>query len=409
LEGAVLRAEPIGGAGPMDPSAPEASEPLYGRNFKLVFAANFALNLAVSLFVMLPAFVMHLGGGAAQIGAVIAAGGVAALAVRPLNGVGVDRLGHRWVAMRFLILDAVATALYIPVASLGWPLFTVRVIHGAIDGTARVALFAMVYELLPAGQRRGEAMATFTLCSMIPAALGPAMGEEIIAYFGFGWFFGAAAMLCLVSAAIASRLPASRAVTHRAATTAPASAAGFMDLLRDRVLLPLWMVTLLWAIALASRTFVIPFAYQQGIARVGWYFMLYAGVAVVLRIFAAGVLDRVGLDRILAPALAVTAIGLGLLALYRPLRNAGLSRGGRRRRARLLLSGAVRASDWAYTARADGPFVGDFQLAAGLRRNGGTVRIGPDGECDRLCADVPGFGPDRVGQRGLLWVWHRVA
>jgi predicted MFS family arabinose efflux permease len=79
-------------------------------------------------------------------------------------------------------------------------------------------------------------------------------------------------------------------------------------------LLPLWVITLLWSIALASRTFVVPFAYQRGIARVGWYFMLYCGVAVVLRVFAAGVLDRVGLGRILAPSLMLTALGLGLLA-----------------------------------------------------------------------------------------------
>jgi predicted MFS family arabinose efflux permease len=148
---------------------------------------------------------------------------------------------------------------------------------------------------------------------MIPAALGPALGEEIIAYLGFGWFFGTAAVLCLVSAAIASRLPATRKVSNpKAGAAAPAS--GFVALLRARVLLPLWVITLLWAIALAARTFVIPFAYQQGVARVGGYFMLYAGVAVALRIFAAGLLDRVGLDRILAPALVATSAGLLLLA-----------------------------------------------------------------------------------------------
>ena len=134
-------------------SAPEVSEPLYNPDFWLVFGANFALNLAVSLFVMLPAFVMRLGGGAAQIGAVIAAGSLAALAVRPLNGVGIDRFGCRWLAVRLLVLDALATVLYVPVGSLGWSIFAVRAIHGAIDGTARVALFAMVYELLPAGRR----------------------------------------------------------------------------------------------------------------------------------------------------------------------------------------------------------------------------------------------------------------
>lgn len=293
-------------------AAPEVSEPLYRRDFWLVFGANFALNLSLSLFVMLPAFVMRLGGGAAQIGAVIAAGGVAALAVRPLNGVGVDRFGSRWVAVRFLLLDALATALYIPVGSLRWPIFAVRAIHGGIDGTARVALFAMVYELLPAG-RRGQAMATFTLCSMIPAALGPAMGEEIIAYLGFNWFFIAAAALCLISAAITLRLPARRAAP-RSHSRQPAPPTGFVALLRDRALMPLWAVTLLWSIALASRTFVIPFAYQQGIARVGWYFMLYCGVAVVLRLFGAGLLDRVGLERMVAPSLVLTALGLVFLA-----------------------------------------------------------------------------------------------
>ena len=286
--------------------------PLYSRDFWLVFGANFALNLAGSLFVMLPAFVMRLGGGAAQIGAVIAAGGLAALAVRPPNGVGIDRFGCRWLALRLLVIDALATLLYIPVGSLRWPIFAVRAIHGATDGTARVVLFAMVYELLPAG-RRGQAMATFTLCSMIPAALGPSMGEEIIAQLGFSWFFIAAAALCLISAAIVSRMPPITGSTRRD-RHASAPASGFAALLRDRALLPLWMVTLLWSIALAARTFVIPFAYQEGIARVGWYFMLYCGVAVLLRVFGAGFIDRVGLGRIIAPSLMLTAIGLGFLA-----------------------------------------------------------------------------------------------
>ena len=278
-----------------------------------MFGANFALNMAGSLFVMLPAFVMHLGGGAAMIGAVIAVGGVAALAVRPLNGVAVDRWGIRRVAVRCLILDAIATALYVPLGSLRWPLFAVRIIHGAIDGTARVALFAMAYELLPPG-RQGQAMATFTLCSMIPAAIGPIMGEEIIDALGFGWFFAAAAAMCAAAAVITASAPARRARAPHDPHREPAATASFGHLLRSRALMPLWIVTLLWSVALASRTFVIPFAYQEGVARVGWYFMLYCGVAVVLRMFAAGLLDRVGLRRIVTPALALTALGLGLLA-----------------------------------------------------------------------------------------------
>ncbi len=194
-----------GAAGPPEAAdQPQAS--LYTHNFWLVFAAHFAANMAANLFVMLPLFVMRLGGGPAMIGAVIAAGGVAALAVRPLNGSGIDRFGCKWIAVRFLLLDALATALYIPLGALGWPLFAVRAIHGAIDGTARVALFGMVYELLPA-RRGGEAMATFTLCSMVPAAIAPLLGEEIVHALGFAVFFALAVALCLVAALIASQAP----------------------------------------------------------------------------------------------------------------------------------------------------------------------------------------------------------
>jgi MFS family permease len=289
----------------------EPAAPLYPRNFWLVFAAHFALNLSVNLFVMLPLFVVRLGGGAAMIGTVIAAGGVAALAVRPLNGSGIDRFGCKWIAVRFLVLDALATALYIPLGALGWPLFAVRAIHGAIDGTARVALFGMVYELLPAA-RGGEAMATFTLCSMIPAAVAPLIGEEIVHALGFHVFFAVAAALCLVAAAIASQAPPDRVAPAHSRQSTPQI--GFLSMLRDRALLTLWAITLLWSVALASRSFVVPFAYQVGIARVGWYFLAYCGVAVVLRVFSASFLDRVGLQRVIAPTLVMSAGGLALLA-----------------------------------------------------------------------------------------------
>jgi predicted MFS family arabinose efflux permease len=152
-------------------------------------------------------------------------------------------------------------------------------------------------------------MATFTLCSMIPAAIAPLAGEELIHAVGFGAFFAVAAALCLLSAAIATRTPPDRIDRPH---SAPATV-GLVTLLRDRLLLPLWVITILWSIALSSRTFVVPFGYQVGIARVGWYFMLYSGSAVLVRLFGAAFLDRVGLERVLPPTLIGSAIALVLL------------------------------------------------------------------------------------------------
>ena len=70
----------------------------------------------------------------------------------------------------------------------------------------------------------------------------------------------------------------------------------YLALMRDAKLQPLWVVTLLFSLAISSRlSFVAPFAYQKGIATVGVYFFIYALVGVVVRIVGRRVLDRVGL------------------------------------------------------------------------------------------------------------------
>ncbi len=86
-------------------------------------------------------------------------------------------------------------------------------------------------------------------------------------------------------------------------------------LLSDRGLVPLWIVTLLFALALSLRlSFVAPFAYEQGVRRVGIYFAIYSVVAVSVRLGGGRVLDRLGLRTMVAPAMTVTAIGIALIA-----------------------------------------------------------------------------------------------
>jgi MFS family permease len=75
-----------------------------------------------------------------------------------------------------------------------------------------------------------------------------------------------------------------------------------------------WIVSLLFALTNAARSsFVAPFAYQRGIHTVGWYFTIYAAVAVIVRL-TGRMLDRLGLERTLPPTLFTLALGIGLLA-----------------------------------------------------------------------------------------------
>ncbi len=285
---------------------------IYGRAFWLVFFATFALNCCSNLFALFPLWVVDLGGGLSTIGALVGTGPLFALLARPYVGTAIDRRGRRATSLWFLALDVVALALYIPIHSLGWPIYVVRAIHGAVEGTARVALFAMVFDLLPEG-REGEAMTVFSLSGMGPASIAPLFAEILIKHSGFTAFFLSAVALVAIATVLAMLLPDDRLIhhEHHDAPRGPS----YLALMRDAKLQPLWVVTLLFSLAISSRlSFVAPFAYQKGIRTVGVYFVIYALVGVVVRILGRRVLDRVGLARMLVPSLVILALGMALIA-----------------------------------------------------------------------------------------------
>jgi MFS family permease len=287
----------------------------YSLDFWLVFTASFAVWLAANLFVFFPVFVVRLGGGAAQIGAIVGVGALAALAARPALVPLLEWRGRRAVALWALVLEGLVIALYLPVHALGWPIYVVRILQGVVDGTARAALFAMTFDVIPNG-RRGQAMALFSLSGQGPAALGPPIGEAILKHFGFKIFFCVAALLCLVAAIATVMLPGADASGEPQQNSAAVAGESYRALLFDRKLAPLWVVSFIFAFAVAARlSFVAPFAYEKNIAQVGWYFALYSGIAVVLRLFGGSVLDRVGVERILGPAMGLLGIGVAILAL----------------------------------------------------------------------------------------------
>jgi len=294
---------------------PDTPASLYSRDFWLVFTATFALNVALNFFVLLPIFIVRLGGHANTIGAIVATAGLAALVARPGSSFAVDRRGRRWTAMWFLVLNALAMTAFIPVRSLGWPIYAVAALNGIANGTARVALFAMVYPLLPRG-REGQAMAVQSLSGQGPASFGALLGEVIMHRLGFTVLFASAAALCLIAAIavamVAKDLPHAQ---QPAAVSARARDGGYLALLLHRSLLPYWIVTFCFGFAMSSRmSFIAPFAYRQGITSVGIYFTLYGVVAVFVRL-SGSLMDRLGLDRMLAPSLAVMGVGIALVAL----------------------------------------------------------------------------------------------
>jgi MFS family permease len=290
-----------------------ASDSIYGRGFWLLFIATFALNFAANMFVLFPLFIVGLGGGATSIGAIVGTASLFALLARPYAGVAIDRRGRRITAFWAMLLDVGALSLYLPIRTIGLPIFAVRAIHGAVEGTARVALFAIVFDVIPES-RRGEGMAIFSICGMGSAIIAPLVAEVLIRRVGFTAFFATAMALAATGAMLTLKLPGDR--PHRAGEHHEApSGASYAQLLNDAGLRPLWIVTLLFSLALSPRlSFVAPFAVERGIATVGGYFAIYSTAAVITRIAGGRMLDRIGFGRVLVPSMAVLGFGLALIA-----------------------------------------------------------------------------------------------
>lgn len=294
------------------PAAPLGIGRGYGRDFWAVFAANFALNGSSNMLVLFPLFIVRLGGGAAMIGAIAAFGLAMALVVRPGVPLAIERMGRRSTVLWALAIEGLALALYIPLHSLGLPLFGVRALHGVCEGTARVALFAMLFNILPEG-RHAEAMTIFSLNGMMPAAFAPMIGEEIIRRFGFTGFFLTAAALCGCGAIAMARVSGELGLRTEASDSVDGGA-GYRAQLLDRALKPIWIATFLFSAALTSRlNFVAPFASQQRVAQVGVYFVIYSLAAILVRIAGGRLIETVGAERILASSLVTLGLGIGLL------------------------------------------------------------------------------------------------
>jgi MFS family permease len=287
-------------------------ESIYGRDFWLLFIATFTLNFGSNMFVLFPLFIVGLGGGATSIGAIVGTYSLAALLARPYVGVAIDQRGRRSIAFWAMLLDVGALALYLPIRAIGIPIYLVRAIHGSVEGTARVALFAMVFDVIPES-RRGEGMAIFSICGMGSAIVAPLVAEVLIKQIGFIAFFVTSMALAASGAMLALRLPADQ--PHPGEHRELAGGARYRELLKDSGLRPLWIVTLLFSLALSSRlSFVAPFAVERGISTVGSYFAIYSIAAVITRIAGGRMLDRVGLARVMVPSFAVLGVGLALVA-----------------------------------------------------------------------------------------------
>jgi MFS family permease len=282
---------------------------LLSRPFVLCFAANLVQGLSFNLFLHFPGFLNELGAGDVEIGLITGIAGVAAIGVRPPIGPSMDRRGRRGVFLLGGVLNVLACAGYLAVTQIGPLVYALRVLHGLGEAMVFTALFTYGADHVPA-ERRTQGLALFGVSGMLPISLGAKLGDVILSRADYTTLFAAAAALSVLSLLLS--LPLRDRVRDPVGAE---PARGFRAALAQRDLLPLWWVGGVFATALASVfVFFKRYVDETGIGSVGDFFSAYAITAILLRVFAGWLPDRVGPKRVLLPALVALATAFMLLA-----------------------------------------------------------------------------------------------
>lgn len=243
------------------------------------------------------------------VGVGIGAFSIAALAFRPVVGWASDRFGRRPLLLVGGLVTVGAFAAHLFATTL--PLFVVvRAVYGIGEALFFVAAVAAVTDLAPE-ERRGEAINIASLSVYLGLAIGPFIGETLLAAAGFAVVWIVAAATAGVATGLALLVPETAPAVLAAAASGERPPRG--RLFHPAGLLPGFLIlTGAWGMA-GFLTFLPLHASRVGLDGAGLPLAMYAFIVVGLRIVFVKLPDQVGAARLSGGALVVGAIGLALV------------------------------------------------------------------------------------------------
>lgn len=273
-----------------------------------VFVSGSALTYFVAIGALIPVLPLYvrgpLGGGPVGVGISVGAFSVAAALLRPLIGRIGDQRGRRILVVGGAAVAGTSIALYGFATSIP-ALVALRLLTGVGEAALFVGAATAIQDLAP-DSRRGEAASYFSVAIYGGLALGPALGEWVLAGDRFTSVWLVAALSCGVGAVLAWWTP----VGDLAPPTGP------RRLFHPAALLPGSVLGLSLIGFAGFATFVPLYVTDIGLEGSASVFALYAGAVLAVRIFGARIPDTVGPVRTATAALAALVAGLTVMAVW---------------------------------------------------------------------------------------------
>lgn len=293
-----------------------------GLSFAGIFAVTFLGLIAVgSVLPVLPRYVRGpLDSSDLAVGIVIGSYAVTGLLLRPVAGRLADTRGRRPTVLVGAVLVSLSGLLYLP--HLGIPgLIFARLVLGAGEGALYTAGSAWIVDMAPP-ERRGRILGLYGLAVWGGLSVGPLMGELLLHAFSYETVWITAAVLPLLGAAIALRVPD---------PFQPVAHAEPHPLIAPEAVRPGLAVALASVGYATLAAFIVLLLESRGVGHGATVFAAFAAMIVLARLLAGHLPDRYGPAPVAVGAVLVEAGGLLLIALSHSLPLAlvgGMAMGG---------------------------------------------------------------------------------
>jgi len=293
-----------------------------GLSFAGVFAVTFLGLIAVgSVLPVLPRYVRGpLDSSDLAVGVVIGSYAITGLLLRPVAGRLADTRGRRPTVLVGALLVSLSGLLYLP--HLGIPgLIGARLVLGAGEGALYTAGSAWIVDMAPAA-RRGRILGLYGLAVWGGLSVGPLLGEILLHATSYATVWICAAVLPLVGAAIAFRVPD---------PFQPLAHAEPHPLIAPEAVRPGFAVALASVGYATLAAFIVLLLESRGVGHGATVFAAFAAMIVLARLLAGHLPDRYGPAPVAIGAVLIEAGGLLLIALSHSLVAAmvgGMAMGG---------------------------------------------------------------------------------
>jgi MFS family permease len=282
--------------------------PLVTRAFALNWAATFFLLLSIGT--LLPVLPLYAKGPLDQtgvgVGLAVAMASPTAFLLQPFAGRLGDRRGRRLLVVGGGVVAALAIVAYTRADSLAL-LVMLRLLTGVGEAFIFVGTATVVNDLAP-DERRGEALSLYSLAVWGGLAIGPLLGELVLADDQYDAVWVTAAAFALLGGLMGLTFSETRprsAASHE-------HAGGFVN---RAALLPGTALAAPMIGFAGFAAFMPLYARDIGMDGAGPVFALNAAIVVAIRSFGRRIPDRAGPKRTASLALVLVAAGFGLISL----------------------------------------------------------------------------------------------